>query len=142
MPFTLETAPPEILVETFADLLSDRFVFTPDYGSALDELIYNLPNDNVNAIASSIKTWCQARPDISGALENELRKRGAIASSSKTWCQARPDISDALEDELSKRGSAESVPPPLPEDYKTLLKSKLRESFSKPAQKLSALNRQ
>jgi hypothetical protein len=142
MPFTLETAPPEILVETFADLLSDRFVFTPDYGSALDELIYNLPNDNVNAIASSIKTWCQARPDISDALENKLRKRGAIASSIKTWFKARPHIWEALEGELGQRGSAESVPSPRPEDYKTLLKNKLRDSFPKPVQKQSASSRQ
>ncbi len=97
MPFTLETAPPKILVETFADLLSNRLIFTPDYGPALDELIDNLPNDNVNAIASSIKTWCQARPEI--------------------W--------EILEDELGKRGSAESVPPPRHEDYKTLLKNRL-----------------
>jgi hypothetical protein len=109
MPFTLETAPPEILVETFADLLSNRFVFTPDYGPALDELIYNLPSDDINAIASSIKTWCQARLEI--------------------W--------EALEDELSKTGPAEIVPPPRPEDYKTLLKNRLRESFPEATQKQS-----
>jgi hypothetical protein len=107
MPFTLETIPPEIFVETFADLLSDRFVFTPEYGPALDELIYNLPNDDVNAIALAIKTWCQARPEI--------------------W--------EALEEELGKRRSAESVPPPHPEDYKILLKNKLQECFPKPIQK-------
>ena len=110
MPFTLETAPPKILVETFADLLSDRFVFTPDYGPALDELIYNLPNDDVNAIASSLKTWCQARPEIS----------------------------KALEDELGKRGLAMSLPPSRLEDYKTLLKNKLRESFPETTQQQSA----
>jgi hypothetical protein len=109
MPLTLETAPPEILVETFADLLSDRFLFTPDYGPALDELIYNLPNDNVNAIASSIKTWCQARPEV--------------------W--------EALENQLGKRRLTECVPPPRPEDYKSLLKNRLRESFPVSAQKPS-----
>jgi hypothetical protein len=109
MPFTLETAPPEILVETFANLLSNRFVFTPDYGPALDELIYNLPSDDVNAIASSIKTWCQARLEIL----------------------------QALEDELGKTELAEIVPPPRPEDYKTLLKNRLRESFPETTQKQS-----
>lgn len=102
MPFTLQTAPPEILVETFADLLSNRLVFTPDYGPALDELIYNLPNHDVNAIASSIKAWCKVRPEI--------------------W--------QALEHELSKRGSARLVAvTKLPEDYKTLLKNRRRESI-------------
>jgi hypothetical protein len=107
MPFTLHTVPPEVLVETFADLLSDRFVFTPDYSPALDELIYNLPDDDLNAIAHQIATWCQARPEI--------------------W--------EALEDELGKRGPAEFVPAAKPEDYKTLLKNKLRESFPEPTQK-------
>lgn len=106
MLFTVETAPPEILVETFADLLSDRFVFTPEYGSALDVLIYNLPNDDVNAIASSIKAWCQARPEI--------------------WA--------VLEDKLGKRRSAEPVPPLRPTDYQAFLKNRLQESFLELAQ--------
>lgn len=107
MPFTLHTAPPEVFVETFADLLSNRLVFTPDYSSALDELIYNLPDDDVDAIAQQIATWCQARPEI--------------------W--------EALENELGKRGPAKFIPDAKPEDYKTLLKNRLRESFSKPTQK-------
>jgi hypothetical protein len=108
MPLTLNTAPPEILVETFADLLSNRLVFTPDYGAALDELIYNLPDDDVYAIALSIKTWCQARPEIWKALEDELGKRGGKRSSTPI--------------------------PPQAEHYKTLLTHKLHESFPKTTQ--------
>lgn len=107
MPFTLHPAPPEVFVETFADLLSNHFVFTPDYSSALDELIYNLPDDDVDAIAQQIATWCQARPEI--------------------W--------EALEYELSKRGQAKLICATQPKDYKTLLKNRLRESFSKPTRK-------
>lgn len=109
MPFTLETAPPELLVETFADLLTNCFLFTPDYGPALDELIYNLPNDDVKAIASAIETWCQARPKIRAALE----------------------------DELGKRGLAKSVSIGHLKDYKTLLKNRLRQSFPNAARQQS-----
>jgi hypothetical protein len=113
MPFTLQTAPPEILVEAFADLLSDRLVFTPDYGPALDELIYNLPNHDVKAIAFSIKAWCKVRPEIWQALENELSKRGAA----KLVAVRKP-----------------------PEDYKTLLKNRRRASFLQSSQQQSGLS--
>ena len=103
MRFTLETAPSEVLVEAFADLLSNRSLFKPEYGPALDELIYNLPDDDLEAIASSIKTWCQARPEIREALENTLGERGPTASV--------------------------FVSSPRHENYKTLLKNKLWESF-------------
>ncbi|MGQ4649233.1 hypothetical protein [Lyngbya aestuarii] len=87
MTFTPETAPPEVLIEAFVELLSDKFVFSPDYALALNELSDSLSND-ANAIAQQLKTWCQQRPDIMEALEDDLNQRGqsgSIPSSDKQY---------------------------------------------------------
>lgn len=71
MSFTPETAPPELLIEIFADLLRDPFVFSSDYASELHKLSDNLLEDP-NAIAKQLTAWCQARPEILAELENAL----------------------------------------------------------------------
>ncbi len=109
MSLTPETAPPETLLAVFADLI-DPFLLEPDDVSALWELIPNLP-DNVDAIASALITWCQQRPEIF----------------------------EALEDDLSSRGPNESTPAPKPEDYKTLIKNKMRENFPESTQNADTL---
>lgn len=112
MPFTLETTPPEILIEAFANLLSpDRCIFTPDYSWSLDELIYNLPDDDLQAIALSITIWCQDRPEIFEALEAELNINKK--SPSKFVITASPTLPSSFHFK----------------DYQTLLKNKLRQSF-------------
>lgn len=105
MPLTPETAPPETFLAVFADLI-DPFLLEADDASTLWELIPNLPDD-ANAIASSLKAWCQQRPEIF----------------------------EALKDDLGSRGPNEEVPAAKSEDYKTLLKNKLRESFPETTQK-------
>jgi len=116
MPFTLETTPPEILVEAFADLLSDRFVFTAQYSRDLDELIYNLPDDDLKAIALSITNWCQQRPEIFEALEQKISNKSLVQFISTT----KPPLLNSFHPEDYR-----------PQDYKTLLKNKLWESFAK-----------
>lgn len=107
MSLTPETAPPETPIKVFAELLPpQRFGFSPQDAPALYELIDNLPNED-EAIAEQIKTWSQQRRKLFNSLTNAL----------------------------SRRGPAESVPAAKPEDYKTLLKNKLRESFPEPTQK-------
>ncbi|MGB7445028.1 MAG: hypothetical protein WA919_28495 [Coleofasciculaceae cyanobacterium] len=101
MSFKPETAPPEKLIKAFLELLPpERFVFSPQDAPALYELIDNLP-DNDQAIAQKLITWSQQQPKVFNALKSAF----------------------------SQRGTAESNPKPQPEDYKTLLKNKLRESF-------------
>ncbi|NEP01393.1 MAG: hypothetical protein F6K58_22600 [Symploca sp. SIO2E9] len=101
MSFTPETAPPEKLIEAFSKLLPpERFVFSQQDAPALYELIDNLP-DNDQAIARQLITWSQQQPKVFNALKSAL----------------------------NQRGPNESIPKPKPEDYKTLLKNKLRESF-------------
>jgi hypothetical protein len=65
----------------------------------------------------------------------------AIAQELINWCQQRPEILVTLEDELGSRGVAESIPAAKPEDYKTLLKNKIRESFPETEQKPSDSNK-
>jgi hypothetical protein len=110
MTFTPETAPPEVLIEAFAELLSDNFVFSPDYASALNELSDSLSND-ANAIAQQLKTWCQQRPEII----------------------------EALEDDLSQRGQSGSIPSS-DKQYKELLQNSIRQSFPSPSSQQSGSN--
>lgn len=119
MLFTLETTPPEILVEAFADLLSpERFIFTPDDSESLDELIYNLPDDDIQAIALSITIWCRDRPNFFEILESELNKQ----SPSKFAITAKLRLPSSYH----------------PKNYKTLLKNKLWESFHQVCPKPSS----
>ncbi|MEQ9672573.1 hypothetical protein [Coleofasciculus sp. G2-EDA-02] len=110
MTFTPETAPPEVLIEAFVELLSDKFVFSPDYASALHKLSDSLSND-ANAIAQQIKTWCQERPEII----------------------------EALEDNLSHRGQSGSIPSS-DKQYKELLQNSIRQSFPSPSSPQSSSN--
>jgi len=112
MSLTPETAPPETLLAVFTDLI-DPFLLESEDVSALWELIPNLPDD-VNAIASAL-----------------------IA-----WCQQRPELFEALRDDLSSRGPNESTPSPKPEDYKTLLKNKMRENFPETPQSTNTSQQQ
>jgi hypothetical protein len=106
MPFTPETAPPETLIQAFVELLPpERFVFSPQDSPALYELIDNLP-DEPQAIAEEIKKWCQERRKVYNSLKSALSKRGVL----------------------------DYIPAAKPEDDKTLLKNKLRESFPEPPQ--------
>jgi hypothetical protein len=110
MTFTPETAPPEVLIEAFVELLSDKFVFSPNYASALHELSDSLP-DEPNEIASSLKTWCQQRPEII----------------------------EALEDDLNQRGQSGSIPSS-GKQYQQLLQNSIRQSFPSPSSSQSSSN--
>jgi hypothetical protein len=100
---------PGKVIKTFATLLkAEPYLFAEQDITSLWQLIPNLP-DNVNAIAQELISWCQQRPEIF----------------------------ETLEDELGSRGVAESIPVAKPEDYKTLLKNKMRESFPETEQKQS-----
>jgi len=109
MSLTPETTPPETLITVFSQLLSDKYLFSPQLdASALYELIDNLPED-VEVMAQQIITWCQARRRVYNSLKDALRRRGP----------------------------SKSVPAAQPKDYKTLLKIKLRQEFPEPPQNQS-----
>lgn len=110
MTFTPETAPPEVLIEAFVELLSDNFVFSPDYASALNELSDSLSDDS-NAIAQQLKSWCQQRPEII----------------------------EVLEDDLNHRGQSGSIPSS-GKQYKELLQNSIRQSFPSPSSQQSGSN--
>ena len=75
--------------------------------------------DDVSALWQMISIL----PDDAAAISQQLIR----------WCQER-EILEALEGELSNRGPSPFIPAPKPEDYKTLLKNKLRENFPEPPQ--------
>jgi hypothetical protein len=107
MSFTPETAPPEQLIESFCELLSPaRYVFSQNDAPTLYELIDNLPDD-----------------------------KEAIAEQLQNWCQQRRKVFNSLKSILSRRGVSDSIPARQPEDYKTMLKNKLRQNY--PIQKQS-----
>ncbi|MBW4502006.1 MAG: hypothetical protein KME57_21145 [Scytonema hyalinum WJT4-NPBG1] len=110
MSHILETAPSQILIEAFTDILEDPFLLEPNEASAVWDVINNLPDD-VNAIALTLKAWCQEQPEILEILKDKLSSR--------------------------RRGPAEEVPAAKPEDYKTLLKNKMRQSFPEITEKKS-----
>lgn len=100
---------PEKVIQAFATLLKAQpYLFAEQDITELWQLIPNLPDD------------------VSG-----------ITQALINWCQLRPEIFDALEDELGNRGVVENIPAAKPEDYKTLLKNKVRESFPETTQKQS-----
>jgi hypothetical protein len=100
---------PENIVQTFAKIVkAEPFLFREEDVINLWRLISDFPDD-VSVIASSVISWCQERPEIL----------------------------EVLEDELSDRGVAENTPAAKPENYKTLLKNKLRDSFPETIQKQS-----
>jgi hypothetical protein len=105
MSYTPETAPPEILIEVFAEMLKPGFTFSVNDAPALYQLIDNLP-DEPQAMAEEIKKWCQERRKVYNSLKSALSRRGVL----------------------------DYIPAANPEDDKTLLKNKLRESFPEPPQ--------
>jgi hypothetical protein len=110
MTFTSETAPPEVLIEAFIELLSDNFVFSPDYASALNELSDSLSDDSK-----------------------------VIAQQLKTWCKQRPEIIEVLEDDLNHRGQSGSIPAS-GKQYKNLLQNSIRQSFPSASSQQSGSN--
>jgi hypothetical protein len=78
MPLIPETAP-EKVIEAFASLLKAEPYLFAEHITDLCELIANFPDD-VSAIASSLKTWCEQRSEIFEALEDNLSHRGQSGS--------------------------------------------------------------
>ncbi len=108
MSLTPDTAPPETLIQAFAELLPpERFVFSDRDASVLYELIDNLPDD-----------------------EKE------IAEQIKVWCQERRKVYNSLKAALNKRGQSGSIPPS-GKQYKKLLQNAIRQSFPPSSQKQS-----
>ncbi|NET06011.1 MAG: hypothetical protein F6K16_15180 [Symploca sp. SIO2B6] len=101
---------PQQNIEAFIALIKHQpSVFLDENRVDLEQQIDKFPED-VESLSEAIYAWCLEHPDILIALSDKLDSLFGLESG-------------------NDRGQKESIPKPQPEDYKTLIKNQMRESF-------------
>ena len=101
---------PEQNIQAFIHLIKHQpSVFLEEHRVDLEQQIVTFPED-VESISNAISIWCKKYPKIRQA-----------------WSKTRKTLFSPTSG--NNRGQAESNPKPKPEDYTTLLKNQMRESF-------------
>ncbi|NEP11943.1 MAG: hypothetical protein F6K14_17395 [Symploca sp. SIO2C1] len=101
---------PEQNIQAFIHLIKDQpSVFLAENRVDLEQQIDTFPEE-VASLSDAISTWCKKYPDIRKALSKTRKSLFGVTSG-------------------GDRGQGESNPKPKQEDYQTLLKNQIRESF-------------
>jgi len=101
---------PEQNIEAFIHLINNLpSIFLAENRVDLEQQIDQFPED-VTSLSNAISAWCKKYPDI----------RKALSKTRKSLFDSTPG---------NPRGQDDSIPEAKPEDYKTLIKNQMRESF-------------